>query len=53
MESSNYWIVENKYYDLTNFVDKHPGGSKWLTLTKGQDVTDLFIIHHLNEKGAR
>ena len=53
MDSSNYWIIENKYYDLTAFVDKHPGGSRWLTLTKGQDVTDLFIIHHLNEKSAR
>lgn len=22
----DYWIVENKYYDLTKFVDRHPGG---------------------------
>lgn len=21
-----YWRIGNKYYDLTNFLDKHPGG---------------------------
>jgi hypothetical protein len=31
----------------------HPGGKNWLTMTRGQDVTDFFIIHHLNEAKAR
>ena len=52
-DSSQYWIIENKMYDLTNFIDQHPGGPKWLTMTRGQDVTDFFIIHHLNEAKAR
>ena len=40
-------------YDLTDFIDRHPGGKNWLTMTQGQDVTDFFIIHHLNEDKAR
>ncbi len=52
-DTSNLWIIENKLYDLNNFVDQHPGGSRWLSMTKGQDVTELFIIHHLNETKAR
>jgi cytochrome b involved in lipid metabolism len=46
-DDSNLWIVENKIYDLTDFVQKHPGGSTWLTLTKGQDITEHFVVHHL------
>jgi cytochrome b involved in lipid metabolism len=38
---------------LSDYVDHHPGGKNWLTMTKGQDITDLFIIHHLNESKAR
>ena len=52
-DSSKYWIVEDKLYDLTPFLDKHPGGRNWLAMTQGQDVTDFFIVHHLNEKKAR
>lgn len=25
-ENGDYWIVENKYYDLSKFIDSHPGG---------------------------
>ena len=53
VDTSKYWIIENKLYDLTPFIDRHPGGSNWLTMTKGQDVTDFFIIHHINEGKAR
>lgn len=28
------WRVHDKLYDLTNFVDRHPGGKEWLVLTK-------------------
>lgn len=33
------WVVDNKYYDLASFVDKHPGGSRWISSTEGHDVT--------------
>lgn len=38
-DNTNLWIVENKLYDLSGFLDKHPGGRTWLDLTKGQDIT--------------
>lgn len=38
-DNSDLWIVENKLYDLTPFIEKHPGGSTWLQITKGQDIT--------------
>jgi cytochrome b involved in lipid metabolism len=53
MDTSKYWIIENKVYDLSSFADKHPGGKNWITLTQGQDATDYFIIHHINEGKAR
>nr|CAI5858925.1 unnamed protein product [Callosobruchus analis] len=28
------WRVHDGLYDLSEFVNKHPGGSEWLTLTK-------------------
>lgn len=47
------WIIENKAYDLTDFAIKHPGGESWITMTKGQDITALFITHHLDEAKVR
>ncbi|CAK1598675.1 unnamed protein product [Parnassius mnemosyne] len=42
------WRVHDKLYDLTSFVEKHPGGEEWLELTKGTDITEAFESHHLN-----
>lgn len=28
------WRVHDKLYNLKDFVQKHPGGSEWLTLTE-------------------
>ncbi|KAF2892875.1 hypothetical protein ILUMI_13292 [Ignelater luminosus] len=41
------WRVHNKLYDLTDFINKHPGGPMWLELTKGTDITEAFESHHL------
>lgn len=30
----DYWRVHDKLYDLTNFIELHPGGKAWLELTK-------------------
>lgn len=35
-------------YDLTDFIETHPGGPYWLTITKGTDITEAFEVHHLN-----
>jgi cytochrome b involved in lipid metabolism len=34
-------------------LKSHPGGSIWLEMTKGQDITEHFISYHLNEEKAR
>ncbi|XP_037039204.1 cytochrome b5-related protein-like [Bradysia coprophila] len=41
------WRVHDKLYDLSNFIERHPGGREWLELTKGTDITELFELHHL------
>jgi alpha-ketoglutarate-dependent taurine dioxygenase len=46
------WLVHGKLYDLSEFVSKHPGGPDWMLLTKGQDVTEAFEVHHLNSAKA-
>lgn len=28
------WRIHDELYDLSDFVDIHPGGKSWLTLTK-------------------
>ncbi|CAM9210211.1 unnamed protein product [Discosporangium mesarthrocarpum] len=41
------WIaVEGKVYDVTDFLDDHPGGAESITLTAGQDSTDEFNALH-------
>mmetsp|Transcript_3131 Transcript_3131/g.4816 ORF Transcript_3131/g.4816 Transcript_3131/m.4816 type:complete len:480 (-) Transcript_3131:30-1469(-) len=45
-EKSLYIIVDNKVYDLTNWVDKHPGGKEVLLLMAGRDATAAFKSYH-------
>lgn len=45
------WRVHDKIYDLSKFMKLHPGGSEWLELTHGCDITEPFEAHHIdNEK---
>jgi cytochrome b involved in lipid metabolism len=44
------WRIDNKLYDLINFVQRHPGGADWLELTQGTDITELFETHHISRK---
>ncbi|XP_060522312.1 cytochrome b5-related protein-like [Cylas formicarius] len=41
------WRIHDGIYDFTDFVKSHPGGSDWLTLSKGLDITEAFEVHHL------
>uniref|UniRef100_A0A1B6CDY8 Cytochrome b5 heme-binding domain-containing protein n=2 Tax=Clastoptera arizonana TaxID=38151 RepID=A0A1B6CDY8_9HEMI len=41
------WRIHDKIYDLTEFISRHPGGSSWLNLTKGTDITEAFEVHHI------
>lgn len=41
------WVViENEVYDLTDFIDIHPGGPLILKLNAGMDVTAIFKPLH-------
>lgn len=41
-DSGMYIIVDDSVYDVTNFVDEHPGGSKILKRVAGRDASKQF-----------
>lgn len=44
---SSSWHIYGREYDLSTFIDKHPGGKEILEYTKGQpDITSLFESYH-------
>lgn len=44
------WRIQNHVYDLREFAYKHPGGETWIEMTKGHDITELFLTHHLDSE---
>jgi cytochrome b involved in lipid metabolism len=38
--------VSGKVYDLTTFIDEHPGGLDQILLAAGRDVTHVFETYH-------
>lgn len=44
---SDLWIsIQGKVYDVTTWVDRHPGGDLPLLSLAGEDATDAFIAYH-------
>lgn len=41
------WRIHDTLYDLTDFIERHPGGPEWLRLTQGTDITEAFETHHI------
>jgi len=39
-------IIENKVFDITTFVDLHPGGPNYLKDRRGTDLTKDFMAVH-------
>ena len=48
-EDSLWCIIDHKVYDLTDFVDAHPGGSVVLQQIAGTDATTAFFNLHRYE----
>ena len=48
-EESLWCIVDHKIYDLTDFLDAHPGGNVVLQQVAGQDATSAFFNLHRYE----
>jgi len=45
--ASSCWVyIGNAVYDITTWLDRHPGGRDILLLTAGRDVSDLFVTYH-------
>ncbi|KAK5641848.1 hypothetical protein RI129_010395 [Pyrocoelia pectoralis] len=47
-DAEGLWRIHDDLYDVSDFIEKHPGGSSWLQLTKGTDITEAFEVHHLS-----
>ncbi|MBW0514029.1 hypothetical protein O181_053744 [Austropuccinia psidii MF-1] len=45
-EKSAWIVVENNVYDVTDFLEEHPGGKKILLKNCGQDATKVFHQFH-------
>ncbi|KAJ9627578.1 uncharacterized protein PV06_05917 [Exophiala oligosperma] len=48
-EDSVWCIIDHKVYDVTDFLDAHPGGSVVLQQVAGQDATSAFYNLHRHE----
>ena len=42
----NVWRIHGRDYDLTSFVDEHPGGALFILMGKGLDCTHFFEFYH-------
>lgn len=41
------WVIHGKRYDLTSYMQHHPGGKFALQLAQGTDCTGLFESYHV------
>jgi len=48
-EDSLWFIIDSKVYDVTDFLDAHPGGESVLKQVAGTDATEAFYNLHRQE----
>ncbi|KAK2762733.1 hypothetical protein FQN54_000907 [Arachnomyces sp. PD_36] len=41
-----YIIIDSNVYDLSNFIEEHPGGSRILKRVAGKDASKQFWKYH-------
>lgn len=41
-------IVDGKVYDVTSWIERHPGGELLILDVAGMDITDAFLVNHLS-----
>ncbi|KAI8917733.1 delta-5 desaturase [Powellomyces hirtus] len=46
LEARPMVAIRGKLYDLTDFVDRHPGGRDIMLLSTGRDVTQVYETYH-------
>lgn len=51
--TSCYTTISGNVYDLTTWIDKHPGGAKRILDICGKDGTVLFSKRHGNDERAK
>lgn len=44
-----YLVIENNVYNVSSFINTHPGGRENITNNCGQEVTGLFYTIHANK----
>lgn len=42
-------IIANQVFDITSFLDKHPGGKNIILKFAGKDCTEIFFRIHGNK----
>jgi len=48
-EDSLWFVIDSKVYDVTDFLDAHPGGEAVLKQVAGTDATEAFYNLHRQE----
>eukprot|EP00035_Acanthoeca_spectabilis_P020240 m.431825 g.431825 ORF g.431825 m.431825 type:complete len:85 (-) comp17351_c0_seq1:2530-2784(-) len=44
------WVaIDGKVFDVTKFLDDHPGGKKAILIYAGKDATEQFMMMHRPE----
>ena len=50
---SAWVIIDGLVYDVTPFMDRHPGGREMMLLAAGRECTDLFRMYHWYDGGKK
>lgn len=46
-KKDDFWVgFEGKVYDVTKWVENHPGGYDMIAFASGRDISNLFYAYH-------